>query len=137
MSDLEVARKNILAALELSEEELHAHGDLFRQFKSLEVSKKLALAFDISLIQGQAGQWEQALEWIEFLQKHSAIEEKQAIWKLKCLVELAKYSESLALVDSWPWTQKSIKEVNLLAAQSFEGLGMHEQAKARIFGTKT
>ena len=53
------------------------------------------------------------------------------LWQLRCLVELRRFAEAVAVSSSLRWPPELLIHVNFLTALSLESLGMREQAQSR------
>jgi hypothetical protein len=90
------------------------------------------IGFDVSIVAGSSGDWNLALE---FAQKLVSLHDERPvlqIWRLRCLVELERYAEALALSASLRWQPSQMIHVNYLTGLAFEALGMRDQARLRF-----
>jgi hypothetical protein len=103
----------------------------FTPFVKLKKAQFLAVAKDLSVVSALSGDWNLALELI---QKLDAKENSDSlrVWRLRCLIELERFAEAIALVHHVKWESKSLIHVNYLTGLAYEALGIAEQAQLRF-----
>jgi hypothetical protein len=123
--------------LELGDEsELYARVDLrsaVQSLLSLAPAKFTAIAEDLSLFLGLSGDWTLAFEVIDkLLGLYTEEHHREKLWKLRCLVELERNAEAIALAHNTKWETASLLHVNYLTGLAYEALGLAEQAQLRF-----
>jgi len=98
-----------------------------------DVFKKVAA--DASLVAAAAGDWKNAFALIDRL-SHLEESPRLKLWKLRCLIELCKFSEALTVAQALAWPTELMIHVNYLTALGFEGLGFKDQARMRFEAVK-
>jgi hypothetical protein len=95
-----------------------------------DVFKQVAL--DLSLFAGSFGDWVLALDILQKLQEVHPASGHLKVWELRCLVELSRPSEALALARSHHWSLDEQIHVNYLSGLAYEALGLSLEAAQRF-----
>jgi len=90
------------------------------------------VGLDASIFAGTSGDWAVALEFAQKLLDLGEGGLSVKLWQLRCLVELDRFAEALAIVNSVRWTETERIHVNYLAGVAFESLGLADQARQRF-----
>ena len=106
--------------------------NVFSQWARLPSDVLQRVALDLSLFAGSFGDWNLAYEVLQKLQELSTISGKLKIWELRCLVELSRASEALALSRSHHWAPDEQIHVNYLSGLAYESLGLSVEAAQRF-----
>lgn len=107
--------------------------NLLGLYLALSGSRFVGVARDLSLFCGLSNDWELAFEVLQKLEKLRPEEiESLSTWKLRCLVELQRNAEAIALVHSVKWDPSALIHVNYLTGLAYEALGLVDQAQLRF-----
>lgn len=90
------------------------------------------VGLDAAVFAGSSGDWNLALELVDRLLSVGDVDLRVKLWRLRSLVELERFSEALAVVNSVRWSETQRVHVNYLAGLAFESLGLFEQARQRF-----
>jgi len=105
---------------------------IFESVQSLDPKVFALVAFDLAILMGLSGDWQRSYETAQKLISQNDDRLSVKLWQLKCLVELERHSEAVALGGAVRWQNLQILHVNYLTALSYEALGLQEQAKVRF-----
>ncbi|NCN27209.1 hypothetical protein GW915_06485 [bacterium] len=130
--------EDLLRALEISGGDAYSSRveleSLFEKVILLPSGQFVRIGFDLSMLIGVSGDWQMAYKLALKLEESnkSVNLELLKVWQLRCLVELERFSEALAIVRAQNWADRSQIHVNYLAGLAFRSLGMHQEAKTRF-----
>jgi len=96
--------------------------------------KFLRVAFDLSCLIGVSGDWQLAHDIYSKLEgvKEFTATQQTKLWHTRCLIELERYSEALAIVRAVRWSDSQQIHVNYLSGLAFESLNMNDDAQVRF-----
>lgn len=125
--------QTLLRDLEISHESFATEDriDVDSEFASL-ISGATAghnIYFDASLMAASLGRWDRALEWCEVFMNKDLTSPGVLAWRMRCLVELERFSESLALASAQEWPVTYVIHVKYLSGLSYLHLKMDERAR--------
>ncbi len=89
-------------------------------------------ALDVAVALGLGDDWEASLQVIEKMERAGDPRPQVKVWKLRCLVELERYAETIALSATGQWSPEQLVHVNYLVGLSYEALGVRDQAGLRF-----
>ncbi|MBP7844250.1 MAG: hypothetical protein KA116_05500 [Proteobacteria bacterium] len=107
-------------------------GALFSEWKKIPSDQFKQLALDLSLFAGSFGDWVLAFEILQKLQTVSPVSGPMKLWELRCLVELNRSSEALAMARAHHWSLEEQIHVNYLSGLAYEALGLRLEAAQRF-----
>ena len=107
-------------------------GDSFTAFHHLPPASLERVGLDLAAYLGLGGDWSSSLGVVLKALEADGGNLTLKVWQLRCLVELERYAEAVALVNVVRWTDAERIHVNYLAGQSFESLGLKDQARQRF-----
>lgn len=127
--------QSLLRDLEISHEAFAAqdHIDVDHEFGSLLKSTRSSrtIFFDASLMAASLGRWDRALEWCEAFMAQDSHSEGLNIWRMRCLVELERFSEALALASATQeWGPEYQIHVKYLSGICYLKLKMEDRARS-------
>ncbi|MEO5668226.1 MAG: hypothetical protein ABIR96_09225 [Bdellovibrionota bacterium] len=134
VGETESLLKELLRDLELDEIR-QGYGDLSAVLQGvveLEDTRFRRVAMDASVFAGVSNNWQLALDCVERLKKLGDETSNVVLWKLRCLVELEKFPEVVAIFSSQRWGEEQLLHANFLVGVAYEGLGVRDQAKLRF-----
>jgi hypothetical protein len=134
ISPTEMLLKDLLRDLEIDEIR-QGYGDLSPMLKGVEALDDIRfrrVAMDVSVFAGLSNNWHFALECLERLRSLGDETQEILLWKLRCLVELEKFAEGVALFTAQLWSDGHLIHANFLVGLAYEGLGVRDQAKQRF-----
>ncbi len=134
LSESESLLKDLLRELELDEIR-QGSGDLEADLvgiHELDDARFRRVALDAAVFAGLSNNWRLSLSWTERLMSLGDSEPEVMLWKLRCLVELEKFPEAVALFSSVRWAESQLLHANFLVGLAYEGLGVREQARLRF-----
>ncbi len=138
---IEKTLNQLLRDLELGDgvEDLESSAELaeFLEFAKGSGESFFRVAFDVSLVAGVLGNWSFALSTVHQLLSRGYTTNTIKLWQLRCLIELRRYSESLAIIDHQTWSASEMLHINYFAGVAFLSLGMKEQARQRFEAVKS
>jgi len=126
--------KELIRDLELDEIR-QGYGDLSSVLSGvtdLDDARFRRVALDASVFAGVSNNWQLALDYTDRLLRVSEEPLDVVLWKLRCLVELEKFPEVVAIFSSQRWSNEQLIHANFLVGLAYEGLGVRDQAKARF-----
>ncbi len=127
---------SMLKELELGDEKLPgSNRNLRTEFMSfLKIRTDLfqKVGFRMSVVIGMSGDWQLSLEFVSRLVDLGDDSRDVKLWQLRCLVELERYAEAIALSSAVKWLSTDMIHVNFMTALSYDALGMKEQARIRF-----
>jgi hypothetical protein len=88
--------------------------------------------FDASIMAASLGRWDKALEWCEEFLARDLTSPGVHVWKMRCLVELERFSESLALASMQEWPREYLVHVKYLSGICYFKLKMMERAQGEF-----
>jgi tetratricopeptide (TPR) repeat protein len=103
-----------------------------QSFFSLGPDSFKRVGLDVAVFAGVSGDWALSLEVLLKLIELGEAGLRVKLWHLRCLVELDRHAEALAVVNSVRWSEAQRIHVNYLAGIAFEALGIGEQARQRF-----
>jgi|JI10StandDraft_1071094.scaffolds.fasta_scaffold385265_2 tetratricopeptide (TPR) repeat protein len=107
-------------------------GQFFDKFIKLEDTDFQRLAMDLAVALSCVADWERAYAVIRRYRKLNAADMAALIFDMRCLYELERYSEVLALGQMAVSEKHQFLMANYLMGLSFEALGMYPQARSRL-----
>ena len=126
--------KELLRDLELDEIR-QGYGDLSTVLSSvtaLDDARFRRVALDASVFAGVSNNWQLALDYVQRLRTLGDESAEVMLWKLRCLVELEKFPEVVAIFSAHRWSEPQLLHANFLVGLAYEGLGVRDQAKSRF-----
>ena len=133
--DLEALREKLLRELGDSELPLPNRGEAGKDFAyllELPDFEFKSLGLDLAVSLGIQGQWDLAKNCVKRYRSLDPTNMSALLFEMRCLLELERFTEVLALGQS-PVTEKHhLISANYLMALSFEALNMFPQARSRL-----
>jgi len=126
--------KELLRDLELDEIR-QGYGDLSGVLEGVVVLDDVRfrrVALDASVFAGVSNNWQFALTCVDRLLGLGEESFEVVLWKLRCLVELEKFPEVVAIFSAQRWSDTHLIHANFLVGLAYEGLGVRDQAKLRF-----
>lgn len=128
--------QSLLRDLEISQDTFASedHIDIDKEFSSLlgATKSRRTIYFDASLMAASLGRWDKALEWCESFEASDLTSFGLLSWKMRCLVEMERFSEALALASSQEWPAPYQIHVKYLSGICYLKLKMTERARAEL-----
>ncbi len=134
--DLGELIQSLLRDLEISHDSFATEDriDVDSEFGALLSATKSGrtIYFDASIMAASLGRWDRALEWCETFVTRDLTSPGVMSWKLRCLVELERFSEALALASSQEWPAEYVIHVKYLSGICYLKLQMDERARVEL-----
>jgi tetratricopeptide (TPR) repeat protein len=105
---------------------------VFAEWKKIPQDVFQNVALDLSLFAGSYGDWALAYEILLALTPDPEKVNEIKLWEIRCLYEMKKPSEALALARSVHWHADHQIHVNYLSGLAYESLGMKTEAAQRF-----
>lgn len=125
--------QSLLRDLEISHDSFVSEDliDVDSEFKSLIASTKSerTIYFDASIMAASLGRWDKALAWCEAFEAKGEPSFGVQAWRMRCLVEMDRFSESLALASSQEWPSNYQIHVKYLSGICYLNLKMADRAR--------
>jgi hypothetical protein len=96
----------------------------------------LAVGLDAAIVAGLSNCWDFSLRVLEQLLSLNDDRLSVKLLQFRCLTELARYGEALALGQAVRWPPEQMIHVNYLMGLTYDGLGMSDLAAARFQAVK-
>ncbi len=106
--------------------------DQFLHLMRLPTPRFRQLGLNLAAVSGLSGDWTFSLELVQRLLDLGDDSLTTKLWQLRCLIELERFAEALAVSQSHRWTGKEWIHVNYLSAIAYEALGMRDESKSRF-----
>ena len=110
---------------------LHLDVDL-AAWKTLSDPLFAQVGLDLSESAGSLGDWSLAFSFYMQWHEIDPVKHQKKLWQLRCLIELERFGEALALGAAHKWNPSELLHVNYLTGLAFEALGIMDQARIRF-----
>jgi tetratricopeptide (TPR) repeat protein len=125
--------QNLLRDLEISHDSFATEDsiDVDSEFGELlnATKSKRTIYFDASIMAASLGRWDRALDWCDLFLNKELTSPGVLAWKMRCCVELERFSEALALASMQEWPKEYVIHVKYLSGLCYLKLKMSERAR--------